>query len=346
MPSFVAISKQMAKRSALKIVITSGDRDGVGLEVACKALASLGPQSTARFLLTAHAHSFSRTNRPSYFRLLQKKFRLVEITDVPMAIASKVMVDLKANEIALLLDSSRELKTEAKWVLSAAELASKKQISALVTGPVSKERFEALDNGCIGHTGLLSRVAGRPVFQGYIGEKMSVVLATDHIPLNEIESSLTAKRLRGASDAVLQLRRLLPSKRRALPIAWLGLNPHSGEGGLIGKFEERVHKQQMLPRSFGPPLPADTAFGPEKLKSTSVYLSLYHDQGLIPFKMLHGQDSGFQISLGLPFIRTSVDHGTAKNIFGKGIANPGSMIDAISAAMMAAKNTRSIEKKK
>lgn len=326
----------MTKRSVQKIVITSGDRDGIGLEVTCKALTALGPQARARFLIAAHVSTFTQQSKAVYFQALQKKFRLVKIFDIPMRLAAKIMVDLKANEVAVLLDSGREPKTEAQWVLSAAELAHEKVISALVTGPVSKERFEALLPGCMGHTSLLARVSGKPVFQGYIGPAMSVVLATDHLPISKVESALTAKRLRGASDAVSQLRRLLPAKRRALPVAWLGLNPHSGENGLIGKFEERIRKKQLIPRYFGPPLPADTAFGAAKLKSTSVYLSLYHDQGLIPFKMLHGQDSGFQISLGLPFIRTSVDHGTAKTIFGKGLANSGSMIDAIEAAMMAA----------
>jgi 4-hydroxythreonine-4-phosphate dehydrogenase len=294
----------------------------------------------ARFLIAAHVSTFAEFCKSRYFQALQKKFRLVKIFDVPLKVAARIMVDLRAGEIAVLLDSNRELNAEAKWVLEAAELANEKVISALVTGPVSKERFEALFPGCMGHTALLARVSRKPVFQGYIG------LATDHIPLSKVESVLTARRLRGASDAVLQLRTLLPAKRRALPVTWLGLNPHSGENGLIGRFEDRVLNRQLIPRAFGTPLPADTAFGPEKLKSTSVYLSLYHDQGLIPFKMLHGQDSGFQISLGLPFIRTSVDHGTAKTIFGKGIANPGSMIDAIKAAMVAATNARPPRKQK
>lgn len=326
----------MAKRSPLKIVITSGDRDGVGLEVGCKALVALGPQPRARFLITAETSAYRLFTRSGSFKKFRQKFRPVEIFDVPMATAYKVLADLKADEIAVLVNNSGHRSLEANWVFEAAKLACNDQISALVTGPVSKERFDALIPGCMGHTALLARVSGKTVFQGYIGPKMAVVLATDHISLKDVERMATAKRLRGASEAVLQLRRLLPPKRRRRPVAWLGLNPHGGEDGLIGRFEQRVHSRTLLPRSFGRPLPADTAFSPKALGSTSVYLSLYHDQGLIPFKMLHGQDSGFQISLGLPFIRTSVDHGTAKNLFGKGVANPGSMIDAIKAAMIAA----------
>ena len=332
----------MTTRSPLKIVITSGDRDGVGLEVTCKALLALGPQPGARFLVTAEASSYRRFTRSLLYRKLRGQFQPVEIFDVPMAVAHKVLTDLKPNEIAVLISSGKKQSLEAAWVLEAAKLAHAKLISALVTGPVSKERFSALVPGCMGHTALLAGLSGKAVFQGYIGPKMAVVLATDHVALEKVEGNLTAKRLRGAADAALELRRLLPPQRRRLPIAWLGLNPHAGEDGLIGRFEQRVRSRKMLPRTFGRPIPADTAFSPKAIDSTSVYLSLYHDQGLIPFKMLHGQDSGFQISLGLPFIRTSVDHGTAKNLFGKGVANPGSMIDAIKAAMTAAKTTKTI----
>jgi 4-hydroxy-L-threonine phosphate dehydrogenase PdxA len=144
----------------------------------------------------------------------------------------------------------------------------------------------------------------------------------------------------------VQLRRILPAIRRKRPIAVLGLNPHAGENGLIGHFENRVLKSALLSakragQSIVGPIPADTAFTRESLNRFSVVVSLYHDQGLIPFKMLHGQDSGFQVSLGLPFIRTSVDHGTAKDIFGQGTANSGSMVDAINGAIKLAHALRS-----
>lgn len=228
---------------------------------------------------------------------------------------------------------------------SAALLAKEGSVSGIVTGPVSKERFEALGTGHRGHTSLLAQIGGRAVYQGYIGSKMNVVLATDHVALKDVETALTSDRLKGALDAAEQLRRLLAKQKARLPIRWLGLNPHAGENGLIGTFERRLIAKKVFPPSFGPPLPADSAFSHENLNSTGVYLALYHDQGLIPFKMLHGQDSGFQISLGLPFVRTSVDHGTAKDLYGKGLANPGSMIDAIKAAMVARLNIRSKQPK-
>lgn len=325
-------------------MVTSGDRDGVGLEVTCKALLALGPQPRARFLITAEASAFRRFTRSLLYKKFRVRFRPVEISDVPMAVAYKVLTDLKSNEVAVLISDSKQKFLEATWVLEAAKLAHAGLISALVTGPVSKERFTALLPGCMGHTALLANLSGKTVFQGYIGPKMAVVLATDHVALEKVEQLVTTKRLREAAEATMELRRLLPPRRRRRPIAWLGLNPHAGEDGLIGRFEQRVHARKMLPRAFGRPVPADTAFSQKALDSTSVYLSLYHDQGLIPFKMLHGQDSGFQISLGLPFIRTSVDHGTAKNLFGKGVANPGSMIDAIEAAMTAAETIKTISR--
>ena len=127
-------------------------------------------------------------------------------------------------------------------------------------------------------------------------------------------------------------------------MALVGLNPHAGEKGLIGKFESEnlkpVLTQIKKKHSVEGPLVPDAAFFDDNWKKYSTYVCLYHDQGLIPFKMVHGQDSGVHLTLGLPFIRTSVDHGTAKNIFGKNKANPNSMIEAVDWAIKLAKRKR------
>jgi 4-hydroxy-L-threonine phosphate dehydrogenase PdxA len=117
----------------------------------------------------------------------------------------------------------------------------------------------------------------------------------------------------------------------------LGLNPHAGEKGIIGSEEGQVFSHALSSvraagmKVFGP-LSPDAAFMKENWKQYSLYVCCYHDQGLIPFKMIHGQDDGVHVTVGLPFIRTSVDHGTAKDIFGKNRANPQSMLAAIKLA--------------
>ena len=107
----------------------------------------------------------------------------------------------------------------------------------------------------------------------------------------------------------------------------MGLNPHAGEKGIIGNCEADLFRK--LPSAFSGPLVPDAAFLKKNWKTYSLYLCLYHDQGLIPFKLVHGQDSGVHITLGLPFLRTSVDHGTAEDIFNKNVANHASMLEAI-----------------
>lgn len=312
-------------------VITAGDRDGVGLEVTVKALAQLGPMRGSRLLLAAHSESRASV-KPQYWTKLRRKWKVIEAHGGRLDDVLSRFHSLQSDELLIFFDSTPAASAEAAWVQAAAEAALKKRIHGLITGPVSKSRFLANNKKDMGHTGLLSRLAKVPIYQGYIGPKLAVVLATDHVELRQVEKSLTKKRLSGAFQAALELKSLLPAQSGRRPVAVLGLNPHAGEDGAIGKFETGSLR---LPKGFTGPHPADTAFQRVRLETYSVVVAMYHDQGLIPFKMLHGQDSGFQISLGLPFIRTSVDHGTAKDLYAKDRANPGSMRDAIAAALRA-----------
>ena len=324
-------------KSPLRLAITSGDRDGIGLEVTCKALSKLGPQSQARFILScsddAKASRELKRLKTGGFQSL-----VVSSRELSLSAACHLISDLRSNEIVVWRDHGNE----ASWVKASAELALLQRLDGVITGPVSKGRFKKLDRRFMGHTGLLAHLAKTPVQQGYIGDQLAVVLATDHVALKDVEKTLKAKMksplgrtpLARAIKNAESLKPLLEARRQKKPIAVLGLNPHAGEAGLIGNFEKGL----KLPKGVLGPLPGDTAFTANGRAKYSVVVALYHDQGLIPFKMLHGQDSGFQISLGLPFVRTSVDHGTAQDIFGRGVANPGSMIDAIKGAIALARS--------
>lgn len=312
------------------LAITSGDRDGVGLEVACKALTKLGPQRAARFAVLCADDEATR-------RELKKLrgFRPVVLSsrETPFEVAAKVFTDLRANEILIWLDTAKGARlNEAQWVETCAKLALRGEIDGLVTGPVSKGRFKRIRSNYMGHTGMLAHLAKTPVQQGYIGAQLTVVLATDHVALRDVERALDRRKVMRAIENAKALLPLLPARTRRRPISVLGLNPHAGEDGLIGTFETKLR----LPKKVRGPVPADTAFTAAAREKLSVVVALYHDQGLIPFKLLHGQDSGFQVSLGLPFVRTSVDHGTARDIFGRNQASPGSMIDAIRGAVQLA----------
>ena len=175
---------------------------------------------------------------------------------------------------------------------------------------------------------------------GFFGKQFSVVLATGHSPLARAIIEFSPSRLTRAIAAAERLRSILPPRQAALPLALVGLNPHAGESGLIGKDEiwlTKLVRDLSTSIDIVGPLVPDAAFLPPNWKRHSVYICPYHDQGLIPFKMVHGFDSGVHLTLGLPFVRTSVDHGTAKDLFGKNKAEHGSMKDALRVAIRLSK---------
>ena len=221
------------------------------------------------------------------------------------------------------------------WVEMTAQASHFGHISGMVTAPLSKTAIASAGLSDIGHTDILKRVSRtKELFMGFIGDHFNVLLATGHISVEEIHEQLTSARLEKAIRAANRLRLVLNKKQASHPIGLLGLNPHAGEEGLIGPTEKKIHYplvEKMRAEGFkidGPLVP-DAAFFPKAWPTYSVYVANYHDQGLIPFKMIHGQESGIHITMGLPFVRTSVDHGTAKDIFGKNEANPQSMTLAL-----------------
>ncbi len=317
-----------------KIAITTGDVDGIGLEIALKSLISLGPQKkTSFFLFRDHAADPRLLKKldPSFERIIAESLKeaLAFFNELSRAkhISSSLLFDIAAKT------------SPAQWVESAAQACYKQDLSGLVTGPLSKTSIKAAGYKDLGHTDILKRVSHtKSAHMGFIGTHFNVVLATGHIPLRKVSSSL---HFRGLCEALLNanhLRKMLPQALRKKPIAVLGLNPHAGEEGLIGQ-EELVLFRNLF--SFAQknkipltgPLVPDAAFLKKNWSQYSVFLALYHDQGLIPFKAIHGQDSGTHVTLGIPFVRTSVDHGTAKDIFGKNKANPQSMTEALQWAL-------------
>lgn len=304
----------------LKIALTTGDVDGIGFEVAAKALDKLGPQKNLQVLLWRPEGADKR-----YLKLIDKKWKRITVDSLEEAF--KI-------EGSYLVDIASELNP-AQWVEISAKACLQKKIHALATAPLSKTSIKEAGFKDLGHTDILKRLSkSKHVNMGFIGDKFNVVLATAHIPLKKASQSLNFTALAQALLNANSLRLKLPAAQQKRPIGILGLNPHSGEKGLIGQEEQLLFpqllafaKENKIPVE-GPLVP-DAAFFPGNWKRYSVYLAMYHDQGLIPFKMIHGQDSGVHVSLGIPFIRTSVDHGTAKDIFGKNVANPNSMLDSL-----------------
>jgi 4-hydroxythreonine-4-phosphate dehydrogenase len=217
-------------------------------------------------------------------------------------------------------------------------------VSAIVTARIDKAAFAAAGFPWRGHTDLLAELCGvRDVVMMFWSEPLRVVLATVHIPLAEVPGALTRERL----TAVIELTaRAMPAFGYAAPrLAVAGLNPHAGEDGLLGREDEDVIRPVVaLAKAHGidiaGPLPADTLFVRAAKGEFDVVVAAYHDQGLIPVKLL-AFGHAVNVTLGLPIVRTSVDHGTAFDIARRNRADEGSMVEAI---LLAARMTRSRQK--
>lgn len=305
-----------------KIALTVGDPDGVGPEVTVKALLARGPQRNERFYVFRDAKFSSRL-----FRSLEGTFHRVICASLTEALDAG---EVSSRTIFEIVDEG----SAPDWVETAARACLRGELDGLVTGPLSKTLIQATGRREVGHTEILQRLAKVPrVYQGYLGSRFCVVLVTAHVPVSGISKSLTTERVREALDEAFRLRSCLVGAKAKKPLALLGLNPHAGEEGILGTEETRLREAvrgmgRRKSEIVGPLVP-DAAFVESNWSRYAVYVACYHDQGLIPFKMIHGKGEGAQISLGLPFVRTSVDHGTAKDIAGRNKADPGSMSDAI-----------------
>jgi len=229
-------------------------------------------------------------------------------------------------------------------ILAAVEDARQGRLAAIATAPISKEAFAAAGLPWRGHTELLAHLTGAPrVAMMFHADVLRVVLATIHIPLGDVPRALTRARVEETIDlARCELPRFgVPAPRLALA----GLNPHAGEHGLMGREEDAVLRPAVEAcRARGirvdGPLPADTVFVRAMRGEFDAVIACYHDQGLIPVKLV-AFGRAVNVTLGLPIIRTSVDHGTAFDIAGRGLADPSSLIHAVLlAARLAAADAR------
>jgi 4-hydroxythreonine-4-phosphate dehydrogenase len=232
----------------------------------------------------------------------------------------------------------------SRYVLSVLERAvagcMRGEYDAMVTAPVQKSVINDAGIAFTGHTEFLAERAGAPhVVMMLVGGGLRVALATTHLPLADVPKAITTesivKTLRVMDS---DLRRRFRIHRPRILVA--GLNPHSGESGHLGTEDAQV----ILPAinasgvSASGPIPADTLFVPERLKHADAVLAMYHDQGL-PVLKYASFGRGVNVTLGLPFVRTSVDHGTALDLAGTGSADPGSLIEAVKLAIELASAT-------
>jgi 4-hydroxythreonine-4-phosphate dehydrogenase len=226
-------------------------------------------------------------------------------------------------------------------IVAAVADAGSGKIDAVATAPINKEAFALAGLPWKGHTDLLAHLTGTPrVAMMFYAEELRVVLATIHVPLAEVPRLLT----RDLVDFIVELTaRELPRFGYLRPrLALAGLNPHAGEHGVIGREDEAVLRPAVEAAcargvNVTGPWPGDTVFGRAARGEFDAVIACYHDQGLIPVKLL-AFGRAVNVTLGLPIVRTSVDHGTAFDIAGRGVADPSSLIEAVRlAAQLAGK---------
>lgn len=302
-----------------KIGITLGCPAGIGPEVILKSLKHFQekfPEVLSSLLIIGDA------------RVIEQRAKWLGIKIPPeLEILSLTEIDVKPGE-----PSVDGFKAMGLFVQKAIDLAKEGKIKAIVTGPISKEGLEKVGIKYKGHTEWLAQELGAKDFvMSFYGERLKVSLVTTHIPLKEVPEKITADKV--FTTAKLSFEFLLKLKVLNPKIALCGVNPHAGEGGLIGEEEKTVLKEAItLCQKAGLPVygpyPADSLFFWAYQGRYDLVVAMYHDQGLAPFKLIHFED-GVNITLGLPVIRTSPCHGTAYDIANKGVANPSSFIQAI-----------------
>jgi 4-hydroxythreonine-4-phosphate dehydrogenase len=315
------------------IGITLGDVTGIGPEVALKAVAQESTRGDEHYLiLGAIDYTFALNRRLG----LNLELQVLEKTD---ALGRFLLWNphTKSLPAQMKLGAPEAAQAAVAWVKAGAERCLKKQLDALVTAPVNKESIVRSGISFVGQTELLSELAGTErtammlLGQDDRGRWLRVALASTHVPLKSVSERLTQQKIEMTIELAAQACRQLGLPRAKVAVC--GLNPHAGEGGEMGTEEittisPAVRSVQNRGIDAVGPLSADALFHYVYRGDYDAIVAMYHDQGLAPLKMV-AFEQGVNWTLGLPFIRTSPDHGTAYDIAGQGKANPSSMIAAI-----------------
>jgi len=326
------------------IGISLGDVTGVGPEVALKAIATEAQSDDTKYLLIGDENCVRQLNASLGLNLPLQKFSSYNDSGkffIANPLAEKLPENLPAG-------SPPAANAAVAALHDGGHRCLRGELDALVTAPVNKEAIIRAGHKFVGQTEFLSALAGTQRTAMMLlgtderGRWLRVALATVHISIKSVPEKLTAEKIALAIELAAQSCRDLGLPRAKIAVC--GLNPHAGEGGEFGDEEIKTITptiQAMKKKGFDVvgPLSGDTVFHYALKGDFDAVVAMYHDQGLAPLKTV-AFDSGINWTLGLPFIRTSPDHGTAYDIAGKGIANPGSMIAAIRLAKQLAKNRR------
>jgi 4-hydroxythreonine-4-phosphate dehydrogenase len=324
----------MAGRSTprpVRVAISLGDPSGIGPEIVAAALARPEVAAAVEPVIFGDAGALSRGARA--MGVPDPLPRIAPGAPVPRGGALVEVTALARRDAPPGRPTAAGGEAQGRYLEAAIAFLRAGHAGAICTAPISKAAIHAAGWNFPGHTELLAeRFGAKRVVMMLAGERLRVALATTHVSIRELPDRLTAAGV-AASLAIVDrdLRERLGL--RAPRIAVCGLNPHAGEGGLFGDEEARVIAPAIARagragiRASGP-YPADTLFPRAAAGAFDAVLAMYHDQGLVALKLLHF-DTGVNVTLGLPIVRTSPDHGVAYDLAGKGRASARSMAEAL-----------------
>ena len=327
------------KQHKVRVGISIGDFNGIGPEIIMKALKDKTITDFFTPIIFGSGKLF--TYQKNIFKL---NHNFNYITETSQAQSDKInMVNLWKDNVNV--DLGKPTEESTKMAIDSLEAATMAlingEIDVLVTAPINKE--EMMKNGFAhaGHTGYLEEKFSKKGLMFLVTDDLKVAVSTHHIPIVQVAENISKEKIKKQIKILNQC--LIEDFQIERPkIAVLGLNPHAGDGGAIGNEEIEIIEPAIRELfengilAFGP-FPADSFFQPNKYKNYDAVLAMYHDQGLAPFKTL-AYEEGVNFTAGLPFIRTSPDHGVAYDIAGKNIADEQSFSEAIFMAIKIFKN--------
>lgn len=327
------------KHHKIRVGISIGDFNGIGPEIIMKSLKDKTITDFFTPIIFGSGKLF--TYQKNIFKL---NLNFNYITEASQAQSGKLnMVNLWKDNVNVELGQPTEEST--KMAIDSLEAATNAlmngEIDVLVTAPINKDEMLKYGFKHAGHTGFLEEKFGKKGLMFLVTEDLKVAVSTHHIPISQVAGNISKEKIKKQIKQLNQT--LIEDFCITKPkIAVLGLNPHAGDGGAIGKEEIEIIEPVIKELSnhgilvFGP-YPADSFFQPEKYTKFDAVLAMYHDQGLAPFKTIAYAD-GVNYTAGMPFIRTSPDHGTAYDIAGKNLADEQSFMEAIFTAIKIHKN--------
>ncbi len=337
----------VSRERKVKLAITHGDVNGINYEIIIKAI----KDNRLYELFTPIVYGLSKVVGYHRKNMHFSDFNYNIVRDARQAMTNHAnIINISNQEIKI--EFGKSTQEAGRLAFEALELAVKdlkeKKVDVLITAPINKANIQSDQFRFPGHTEYLAdRFGCKSFLMLMVNDNLRIATVTGHIPIKEVANQLTESLISekiGVLKQSLQRDFLINSPK----IALLGLNPHAGDNGVIGDEDMRIiHPAVIKAKKHGDlvygPFPADGFFGTGEYKKYDAVLSMYHDQGLIPFKIL-SMEKGVNFTAGLPFVRTSPDHGTAYDIAGKNIASYDSLRQSMYLALDIYKNRMAYDK--